>query len=310
MNEDRRPIDTREAHHPFTPVAWSRLRVHHYWLALRGGAPPQGRAVAGGGLVARRAERAGPPRRAIRSRTRPWPRYAPAVREALARREPPLGAPVDRYRGAADRRGLLEHRKWITCAISAGWTHLEWSASGWEARFAGVSITLGRTALHRTPWSRYSAATAWRRRAPRPSRRCRRRLRGKAALRRARTRRRRSPARIEQARQGRARHEERRTQVQRQLAFEVLQRRLVHLGPAAYPPTRLTTARSGARHPPPPDTASCTASSSKRSACDQFEPGAPACARAPGDHPRARPRANHRPGRPRPPPRRVRRYRP
>ena len=53
-----------------------------------------------------------------------------------------------------------EARKRITAAISAGETQRRWSASGWAARLAGVSITLGSTVLHRTPRDRYSTATA------------------------------------------------------------------------------------------------------------------------------------------------------
>ena len=53
------------------------------------------------------------------------------------------------------------HRNRITAATCSGGTHLEKSASGWSARLAGVSMTLGRTALQRTPAARYSTATAW-----------------------------------------------------------------------------------------------------------------------------------------------------
>ena len=42
-------------------------------------------------------------------------------------------------------------RKRTTLAISSGWTHFEWSASGSAARLAGVSITLGRIAFARMP---------------------------------------------------------------------------------------------------------------------------------------------------------------
>ena len=40
-------------------------------------------------------------------------------------------------------------------------TQFEWSASGWPARLAGVSMTLGRIAFARTPCFRYSASSAW-----------------------------------------------------------------------------------------------------------------------------------------------------
>src|SRR5689334_2303363 len=43
----------------------------------------------------------------------------------------------------------------MTPAISAGLTQRSWSAFGIEARLPGVSITLGRIALQRTPSSRY-----------------------------------------------------------------------------------------------------------------------------------------------------------
>jgi hypothetical protein len=49
----------------------------------------------------------------------------------------------------------------ITPAISAGLTHFEKSALGIDARFPGVSITLGMITLQRIPSFLYSAATAW-----------------------------------------------------------------------------------------------------------------------------------------------------
>src|SRR5512134_207679 len=52
-----------------------------------------------------------------------------------------------------------EQRKRITRAISAGDTHLEKSALGWDSRLAGVSMTLGRIAFARMPSSRYSASS-------------------------------------------------------------------------------------------------------------------------------------------------------
>ena len=52
-----------------------------------------------------------------------------------------------------------EQRKRITRAISAGCTHLEWSASGIDSRLAGVSMTLGTIALARMPSSRYSTSS-------------------------------------------------------------------------------------------------------------------------------------------------------
>ena len=52
------------------------------------------------------------------------------------------------------------HRNRITAATWSGGTHLEVSAPGWPARLAGVSMTLGKMALQRTPAARYSTATA------------------------------------------------------------------------------------------------------------------------------------------------------
>jgi hypothetical protein len=46
----------------------------------------------------------------------------------------------------------------MTFATSAGLTHVSKSASGIERRLAGVSMTLGRIALARTPALRYSAS--------------------------------------------------------------------------------------------------------------------------------------------------------
>jgi hypothetical protein len=40
-------------------------------------------------------------------------------------------------------------------------THFEWSAFGCDSRFAGVSMTLGRIALQRTPSPRYSTSSAF-----------------------------------------------------------------------------------------------------------------------------------------------------
>lgn len=50
-------------------------------------------------------------------------------------------------------------RKRITFATSSPVTKRSWRAFGCAARFAGVSIALGRTVLHRTPASLYSTAT-------------------------------------------------------------------------------------------------------------------------------------------------------
>jgi hypothetical protein len=52
-----------------------------------------------------------------------------------------------------------EHRKRTTRAISSGLTHVSKSASGIEARLAGVSITDGRIAFVRTPSPAYSACS-------------------------------------------------------------------------------------------------------------------------------------------------------
>ncbi len=49
----------------------------------------------------------------------------------------------------------------MTSAIRSGETHRAWSASGCARRLAGVSMTLGSTALQRIASSRYSTATAW-----------------------------------------------------------------------------------------------------------------------------------------------------
>ena len=86
------------------------------------------------------------------------PRCAATSRRPRSAR--PLRPAVDRNRRAAGRRRIVDRRWAITPAISSGLTHLEKSALGIEARFPGVSITLGRIALQRIPSSRYSTATA------------------------------------------------------------------------------------------------------------------------------------------------------
>src|SRR5205085_138725 len=53
-----------------------------------------------------------------------------------------------------------ETRNRTTFPIASGATHFDQSASGCAARFAGVSITLGRMALQRMPLSRYSLSSA------------------------------------------------------------------------------------------------------------------------------------------------------
>ena len=49
----------------------------------------------------------------------------------------------------------------MTRAICSGGTHFEKSASGVASRLAGVSMTLGSTALQRTPSFLYSVSRAW-----------------------------------------------------------------------------------------------------------------------------------------------------
>ena len=84
VNEDRRPVDTRERI-THSPLTWSRLRVHHYWSRSE----EERR---------RKAERwrdvgslRGVPHAPVSERSHPvtdetLAAYAPAVREALARR--------------------------------------------------------------------------------------------------------------------------------------------------------------------------------------------------------------------------------
>ena len=68
-----------------------------------------------------------------------------------ATREPPLSPPYTGIAAPLVTAASSETRKRTTRAISAGWTHFEWSASGCAARLAGVSITLGRIAFARIP---------------------------------------------------------------------------------------------------------------------------------------------------------------
>jgi hypothetical protein len=84
VNEERHPVDTRERS-THSPVAWSRLRVHHYWSRSeqerRRKAELWREGGSGRGLPsAPVSERSHP----VRDET--LAAYAPAVREALARR--------------------------------------------------------------------------------------------------------------------------------------------------------------------------------------------------------------------------------
>ena len=115
-------------------------------------------------------------------------------------------------------------------------TQREWSASGWAARLAGVSMTLGSTVLQRTPCDRYSTATALAKAST-------------AALAvdvagRAGERRDRRPGRDADHRAAAGRHQVRqrgrrdqvgRPQVERQHPLEVVDRRLVHQPAAGVP---------------------------------------------------------------------------
>ena len=192
-----------------------------------------------------------------------WPRgsVTRARRRAWRRRSWPLSR---RSRGSR-----------ITLAICCG-RHPAWSARrrGIDARLAGVSITHGRIALARTPVvavlgverldERQHRRLATRCSRPRPRT-------GAAPRARRRTRsRRRRPRSAAAAR--RCSDQVGRAQVERELALEVLDRRLVHAPAREEPPTRLTTARSGApARPPRRRPRARPRRGSNRSACDELE---------------------------------------
>ena len=124
-------------------------------------------------------------------------------------------------------------RKRMTSAICAGVTHRAWSACGCARRLAGVSITLGSTALLRTPSSRVLHGHGLGKRDHRrlggdvaggAGERLHGGARGDAHHR---------APRLAQARQRGVGDQVGGPEVHRQLALEVLQRRLVHARPAA-----------------------------------------------------------------------------
>ena len=84
VNEDMRPVDM-DRYLDRSPVAWSRLRAHHYWSRSEEERRRKAELWRESGS-SRSLPRAPLAERAIRSADDTLARYAPAVREALARR--------------------------------------------------------------------------------------------------------------------------------------------------------------------------------------------------------------------------------
>src|SRR5690348_12347377 len=91
---------------------------------------------------------------AAQTPTAQQPAQAPAAPAVAAQARPYTGMCAPEVGAEA-----AEHRNAITSAIASGLTQRDTSACGLAARLAGVSMTLGRIALARTPSSRYSTAS-------------------------------------------------------------------------------------------------------------------------------------------------------